>query len=375
MRATTPSTALRPLLALSLGACAIGFAPRFVRLSPLGPTATGFWRLALALPLLFILHLVFRHRHEEQGGAQRSPALPLPLPSTPSKPHLAREPIAVRDLRESSVRAAVDQTSAKSHGRFAWLWLILPGFFFAGDLALWHWSIHYTSVANSTLLTNFAPIFVTIAAYFFLGERFDRRFPVGLVLALTGAGLLVLSGSGSKSALASELGNGDGESLRLFGDFLGVLTALFYAAYQLSVKRLREDFSTLALMLGSTLTGAVLLLTLALANGETLWPAHARLPAELLLDMLPLVGLAWVSHIAGQGLIAYAFAHLSASFSSVSLLIQPVVAAIGAYYLFGESLGPVALLGAAIVLAGVVLARLATTSGAKLRGPSGTSTA
>ena len=44
-----------------------------------------------------------------------------------------------------------------------------------------------------------------------------------------------------------------------------------------------------------------------------------------------LLGLALISHAAGQGLIAYALAHLPATFSSVGLLLQPVVAAFFAW--------------------------------------------
>ncbi|MEQ9363350.1 MAG: DMT family transporter [Leptospirales bacterium] len=349
--AATTINARLPLIALALGACAIGFAPIFVRLSPVEPTATGFWRLALALPFLFALRY-FLHR--------------LPLPSTPSKPHLARVPIAAADMQAAEVGGPNFLGAKQPDSVWRYALLLLPGFFFAGDLALWHWSIHFTTVANSTLLTNFAPIFVTLVAYFFLGERFDRRFPLGLLLAIAGAALLI-----RRSLEVSPD--------HLFGDLLGVCTALFYAAYQLSVKRLRRDFSTLALMFGSSLTGAVLLLALAIASGESIWPAPIVLPtdlnfsggaaiAETLTKIVrgffqswgPLFGLALVSHIAGQGLIAYAFAHLSASFSSVSLLIQPIVATITAYYLFGEALGPIEVLGAGIVLAGVVLARLAT---------------
>lgn len=369
-RSAAESSSRLALVALALGACAIGCAPLFVRLSPVEPTATGFWRLALALPFLFALRF-FIHR--------------LPLPSTPSKPHLARVPIAAADMRaqeaaEIKEAAQADSVAGESGnagaseavvaapGKPKSVWryalLILPGFFFAGDLALWHWSIHYTTVANSTLLTNFAPIFVTIVAYFYLGERFDRRFPLGLVLALAGAALLI-----RRSLEVSPE--------HLYGDVLGILTALFYAAYQLSVKRLRRDFSTLALMFGSSLTGAALLLALALISGESLWPpvtlswsadaaglsllaVSKAVIAEFASGWGALFGLALVSHIAGQGLIAYAFAHLPASFSSVSLLLQPIVAAIGAYLLFGEALGPIELLGAAIVLTGVILARLAT---------------
>ena len=70
-----------------------------------------------------------------------------------------------------------------------------------------------------------------------------------------------------------------------------------------------------------------------------------------------LIALALVTQILGQGLIAYAFAHLPASLSSVSLLIQPVMAALFAWILFGEAIGPAQFVGGAIVLAGIWLAR------------------
>jgi drug/metabolite transporter (DMT)-like permease len=70
-----------------------------------------------------------------------------------------------------------------------------------------------------------------------------------------------------------------------------------------------------------------------------------------------LVGLALISHAAGQGLIAYALAHLPAAFSSVSLLFQPVMAALFAWLLLGEGMVPLQLLGGLIVLAGIYLAR------------------
>ena len=70
-----------------------------------------------------------------------------------------------------------------------------------------------------------------------------------------------------------------------------------------------------------------------------------------------LVGLALVTQILGQGLIAYAFAHLPASISSVSLLIQPVMAALYAWILFREAVGPAQWIGGAIVLAGIWVAK------------------
>ena len=119
---------------LLLGATGIGFAPIFVKLRETGPAATAFWRVLIAMPILLAL------------------AFWTPAPTTrPARP-VSR-----------------------------W-WLLLPGVFFAGDLTLWHWSLHYTNTANATLLTNFAPIFVCLAGWLWLGERFRWHFPLAALV-------------------------------------------------------------------------------------------------------------------------------------------------------------------------------------------------
>src|SRR2546421_8423887 len=105
----------RPLAALLLGAACIALSPIFVRLSEAGPTATAFWRVALAVPALWLLYAL--------------------------KP-----------------KARLGRYTGK------WWLLFAAGFAFAGDLGFWHSSIKLTSVANSTLLANLAAIFVTLAA-------------------------------------------------------------------------------------------------------------------------------------------------------------------------------------------------------------------
>jgi drug/metabolite transporter (DMT)-like permease len=76
-----------------------------------------------------------------------------------------------------------------------------------------------------------------------------------------------------------------------------------------------------------------------------------------------LIGLALISHAAGQGLIAYALAHLPAAFSSVSLLFQPVMAAIFAWILLAEPLVPLQIAGGVIVLVAIYLARRGSSTG------------
>ena len=280
----------RALSALIAGAACIGLSPIFVRLSEAGPTATAFWRVALAIVPLGVLWLA------------RGPG-------------------------EGPLRYG---------GR--WLLLGAAGFAFAGDLIFWHLSIRYTSVANSTLLANLASIFVTLAAWLLLRQRPTGLFLAGLAAALAGVALLV-----NTSLRLSESA--------LLGDAFGVVTAAFYAAYIFAVKALRDRGErTLGLMAMTTTLTAALLLPAALASGDKMLP-HSLTGWGVLL------GLALVSHAAGQGLIAYALAHLPAAFSAVTLLLQPVLAALFAWTLLGESLVPLQILGGAIVLAGIYLAR------------------
>jgi len=291
----SPSHERRALPALILGAVLIGLAPIFVRTAGVGPSAAAFWRLALALPLLGLL--LWR------------------LPQPP---------------------AAADP-SGNAPQPLRWLWL--AGVFFAADLALWHQSIRWTSVANATLLANMAPVFVTLAAWRLYGERVSGRYVVGLLLALAGAATL----------MADSLSIGPET---VFGDLLGIGAAVFYAGYLLGVSRQRKWFNTLQVMFWTTAAGALLTLPLTLVMGETLWPPDLRSWSLLL-------GLAALSHVGGQGLIAYALAHLPASFSSVSLLVQPVAASLFAWVLLSERFGPQQAIGGAVVLSGIVLCRLA----------------
>ncbi|WP_029006829.1 DMT family transporter [Azospirillum halopraeferens] len=280
------------IAALLIGALGIAFAPIFVRLSEVGPSATAFWRLAFALPALYLWM-----RLEPKGGMR------------------ARRPSGLKDHLRLSV----------------------AGLFFAGDLAVWHWSIQFTSVANATLLANFAPIFVTLVSWLVFKERFSRTFVLGLALALGGA--VVLMGRSLQLSVDA-----------LFGDALGLLTAVFYGGYILSVGRLRAEFSTATIMTWSGVVTGAALLPIAILSGESLM-------SPTLAGWAVLLGLALVSHAGGQSLIAYALAHLPAAFSSVSLLLQPAAAAVFAWALLGESLGPWQAAGAAIVLAGILLAR------------------
>jgi drug/metabolite transporter (DMT)-like permease len=137
---------------------------------------------------------------------------------------------------------------------------------------------------------------------------------------------------------------------RATGDALGLLTAVFYAGYIIAVTRLRARQSTARVMFWSGAVCCLALLPVAMISGEALLPHTPR-------GWLVLAALALVSHAGGQSLIAYAMAHLPATFSSVTLLWQTVAAALLAWLLLAEPLSLVQMAGGVVVLAGILLAR------------------
>lgn len=219
--------------------------------------------------------------------------------------------------------------------------LIVCGLAFAADIGCYFVAIGLTSVANATLLSNFAPIVVVGFTVWILRRPVAWMGWLGAVVAFVGVGLL------ARRSLA--------ETSVLTGDALGLLSAVFYGLYQLAIAHARRDQPALRVMTAVAVVGAVALAGPAFLLEDVHVPTQAW-------GWGVLIGLAWITQIGGQGLITWSLAHLPASFSSVVLLIQPVVAAILGWLLFAESLGAWQLLGAALVLSGIVLARNALSA-------------
>jgi drug/metabolite transporter (DMT)-like permease len=266
-----------------------------MRLSDVSPFASAFWRMGLAAPLLWIWALSLRKQDRARN---------LQVSYTPI--------------------------------------LFLCGVYFAGDIGAMHVALQYTTVSNATLLPNFAPVLIALWLWLVYRVRFSRIFLGGMAIALVGAVLLVLPGMLKAGA--------DNSHHRLLGDGLALLSAVFYAGYQLVIKRARDTYSTALLMAWSTTITALVLLPFAWFSAGPLLPLHA-------IGWLPLLGLALIAQVGGQTVISFASAHLPASLSSTSLLIQPLVATIAAWLLFNESVGPLQLLGAVLLIGGIYLSR------------------
>jgi drug/metabolite transporter (DMT)-like permease len=279
---------LAAFAALVGGALAMGVSPTFVRLADVGPFASAFWRVALAIPILWLW-----------ATSERQPG-------------------AIAEAFRS---------------RAVW-W---AGALFAGDLFFWHLAIMKTTVANATFLATMAPIWVVLGSWMLIGERVDRRVVAGLVLCIAGGAVLI----GTSYHLAPE---------RLIGDFYGLVTSLFFGAYFLAVRVARRTAPSGAVTMASTVMTAGMLFVVALALEPRLLPASAA-------GLLALGGLAFISHAGGQGMLAYALGHLSAAFSSLVIFLEAVAAAVVAWLVLGEALGPEQVVGGVLILAGIFVAR------------------
>ena len=280
-------------MAVVIGALILGATTAALREIDIGSTAAGFWRVALALPILLVLTAI-------------STKSTWQLPS-----------------------------------KHQWLPLVVAGACFAGDLIFWHLSLIHTTLGNATFLATLSSLWVPLTALVFLRQRLSRLFLLGLTCALGGSGILV----------ASHLSIGTGSWT---GDLYGLLTGFFFTGYILAVGRCRETLSTADTMLYSSALCALILLPFMLianvAAGEAMIP-------KSLTGWLSVFALAWLAHLLGQGLVAFGVGRLNTSLAAVILCLEGVGAmAVGALF-YAEARGLFDLIAVVLIVTGIALAQ------------------
>lgn len=201
------------IAALATGAVAMGISPVFVRIADVGPFASAFWRVCLALPLLALWAYM-------EGGT-------------------------------AAIRAALTT-------RAAWL----AGLCFSIDLFFWHLSILHTSIANATFLSSMAPIWVLLFSGIVIGEKVDRRTIFGVVVCLAGGATLL----GGSYTLDPD---------KFVGDLYGIGTSFGFGTYFLAVRVARRTLATGAVTFGSSVVTAAILLLVTLAFEPKVLPSSA----------------------------------------------------------------------------------------------------
>ena len=263
----------------------LGSSGIFVKISESSPSLIAFYRSLFALPFLYAW-MIFEERHN---------------------------------------------SSNVNWDRRNMLFLILGGLCFALDMSIWNWSLSFTSVANATLMANTAPVFVVIFGIL-LGYKIELSFIFTLLLALMGVFLVVLPG----------------EKTMIFGDSLGLIAAIFYAGYILSIKDLTNFLKPARTLFLVTCVTSICLLPISLI--ET---------GDLNIDLSEffiLLAYAIFSQTIAQGLITSGISRVSAHVSSLVLLMQPVAAALYGWFLLEEILTPLQVFGGFIVLTAIYMA-------------------
>lgn len=289
-------------LFLLLGVACLASGGIWVKLSEVGPIATAFYRIAIAMPIALIW-AIFSMAPRPRNGLLNVP-------------------------------------------RGDFLLLSVAGAFLAFDLILWHMSFHHTTVANANLLANLVPFVVVPVSWFLFGDRPTPVFLFGLFFTVAGVALLMAG------KITPSLDN-------FFGDALAIATALFYGLYLVTVRQLRERYNAGDILFWSGFSSLVILFVTAAFWEKTLVPQTVN-------GYFILIFLAMLSHVGGQGLIAVSFGKLSTNFASVAVLMQPVIAAFYALLIFSEKLSLLEIIGAGIVLVGVYVAKIGSDTSEKI---------
>lgn len=199
----------------------------------------------------------------------------------------------------------------------------LAGILFACDLAAWHTSFEYTSVASSTLIGNTSAILVPLCGVLFFREVFKANLALGGVMAMAGVvGLVLLRTNAGRDASHDSL---------LMGEGLALITACLYTGYMLIIKRAVGSGSARTIMLISSAISALILCVLANSLNQAILPA-----AKIAWVWIFALGL--ICQMLGQGLVAKALTVLPVSQSALILVTAPASTAIFGWVILGETL-------------------------------------
>lgn len=280
---------MKPVLQIAIGAIMISLAGVFVKIVTVDPTAAGFYRMLL-------------------GGIALA--------------------IIVKLRRESLW-----------FGWKAMLPAFIAAFWFALDLLFWHRSIRFVGPGLATLLANFQVFLLALAGVLLYREHLTWRLLVGIPLAFVGLSLLV-----APEWLTL------GEDYQM-GVILGLITAVCYAAYTLTLRSSRlksvvaSNYANMAVL---SLSCAAMLAPITLFMGESL-----VIPTWTDFGWLLCYGLA--AQIFGWQLISHGLPKLNASTVGLVLLLQPVSAFVWDFLWFDRELLPIQFVGAGMALLAIYL--------------------
>ena len=284
------NNSIKGSLSILSGAFLISFSPVFVNLVSIEPTVSGFYRMLFGSIALFIIYLIKNNEN--------------PLRKNISK------------------------------------FIVLGAIFFSLDLWFWHRSIIYVGPGLSTLLANFQILILPFLALIFFNQKTQRIQIFSIFLGLLG--LFLITGQSWDIA---------GNNYKL-GVLFGLLTAISYAGYIISMKRIDHDAAV-----NSDPIFNLLIISLISAGLLFLFSIIEQVPLEIKSssELIWMICYGLFSHVLGWFFILNGLEKFSAVTAGIILLTQPILSYVWDFIIFKKVILPIEYFGIVSVLLAMII--------------------
>ena len=284
------NNSIKGSLSILSGAFLISFSPVFVNLVSIEPTVSGFYRMLFGSIALFIIYLIKNNEN--------------PLRKNISK------------------------------------FIVLGAILFSLDLWFWHRSVIYVGPGLSTLLANFQILILPFLALIFFNQKTQRIQIFSIFLGLLG--LFLITGQSWDIA---------GNNYKL-GVLFGLLTAISYAGYIISMKRIDHDAAV-----NSDPIFNLLFISLISAGLLFLFSIIEQVPLEIKSssEFIWMICYGLFSHVLGWFFILNGLQKISAVTAGIILLTQPILSYVWDFIIFKKVILPIEYFGIVSVLLAMII--------------------
>ena len=231
-------------------------------------------------------------------------------------------------------------SSAPTHVYFR---LVLAGLCLAVHFLAWFAALDRTPVARATLLVCTTPLWTTLGSLALGRRRVSLFYWLALIIAAFGIWLVTHSAAQPASRVT------------LSGDLLALLGGLLFAVYLLCVEGLHETVSAQRQVTVAYSVAALVLWTLLVGTGGARFHYSPGVWRALL-------GMTLGPQIFGHTLLNWSLRHYPSSIVAFSILLEPILAGVMAWWLFHQTLTHVQMLGGLLVLVALALVILQQTA-------------
>ncbi len=233
------------------------------------------------------------------------------------------------------------QTVVKNQGSpKAYYYAIGAGFSLGFHFVCWITSLSFTSIAASTTLVTTNPIWVSILSWFWFKEKLKKVTILGIIIALLGGIFIALGGNDTNSSYSQPI----------LGNILALMGAWFVSLYLILGKLSQQQGLTISSYSVIVYTTAAILLfplPFMFGSGYTNYPKPVYFYVLLM---------AIFSQLIGHTTLNWSVRFLSPTLVTLAILFEPIGASFLGLILFQEIPSILVLIGAIIILFGVIIA-------------------